>query len=236
MKGKFVNGVLHGEGEHISNRKRTIYTGNFVSGEKHGKGKEIIRNRDKSITNVYTGFYLNGAKNGSGRLSYFDSGFDFMREKENGSQEFNKLFIDAPWIAGQPKSGGMMTKDGTTVCLPTTNNPASKFKWLCKLKRVHKEKENHIYKDKVRFYETSRRLHSFLELKKRKIFEIHRKYLNLAISQCEENYNPMSKESSFLAENEKQELRQMNKESQKLPTQSKYYNQQTMYFAPRSIM
>jgi len=224
MKGRFKYGILNGEGIQTSHSKRSVYRGYFVDGEKHGKGEEVYHNRDGSLTNTYRGFFLNGTRSGEGRLEFYDTGFDHDENK------ISRLYMNAPWLAGQSKAGGEITKAKSTIFLPTTDKLLSKYRWLYKLKKVEQGKEKKIHEKNVREHDMSLQFRTIVERKKKNIFEMHHDYLIQLFSGQTTTTNNDSKDSSY--HNNGFELK--DEESSKLPSKSKFFTRQKINTGPKS--
>ena len=222
MEGRFKNGVLHGNGIQKFKFKRSLYRGYFVDGEKHGKGEEVYQNCNESLTNTYNGFFLNGGRSCVGTLDYYDSGF------EPDEKKIERLQIRAPWLAGQPKAGGEITKINSNIFVPTTNKPLSKYNWLYKFKKIEERKEKKYKENSARELDASLQFRILVQQKKKKIFETHRNFVMNILTG--ENENSKLAKQSFNTIGRKH-----NGNTLKLPFKSKYYNQQTINLTPKSL-
>lgn len=142
-----------------------MHKGNFVDGLKHGVGDEIFYDRRGSVLCKYNGMYVNGRRTGLGRLYFCDSGFD------DGLKD--NLLLRGYWLAGQPKSGGLISNDTSDVFIPTTQNPLSRFWWLHRLKRVEDKKENDTNGHYVRMEKAEYAFRKLMEEKRRRLYDCH---------------------------------------------------------------
>jgi len=166
--GTFSDGLLDGLGHYKSATKRSTYQGNFVDGKTHGVGEQSFYKKNfKDKLAQYTGYFCNNDRSGIGSLEIQDSGFGF--------QDVGKecLRIDSTFLAGEPKSGGMITNLEFHTSIPTTNRPSSKYRLLNRFKRVEEQKDLAIMRASLESEKNDFHLRSTIELKKKEIYNHH---------------------------------------------------------------
>ncbi len=207
LRGKFRNGSLDGEGFFECKVKRSIYKGSFVDGLKHGVGEEVFYDKGGSVLCKYKGMYCNERRSGLGGLEFRDSGFN-DDSKDN-------LRLKGYWLAGQPKSGGSVSKDTSEV--PTTQNPLSRFRWLYRLKRVEDKKESFVGERYQRMEKAEYTFRQVIEDKRRCLYDNHEQLVKSMLWDRKGRHKIESNDSATL------------------PSKSKYYSQRRVNEAPKSV-
>jgi hypothetical protein len=215
FEGEFIDGLLHGEGMYECKSNRSIYKGHFVNGSKHGVGEEILYDKKHSVLSRYKGMYCNDRRSGLGRFQFRDCGFS----SETTNLKKDNLHLKGYWLAGQPKSGGFISKDTTKFSVPTTHSPTSRFRWLHRLKRVESQKEDILENSDIQVQRTECMFRRHIETKKQKIYD-HHKY---------------SIKSMLLGKMRRRYTGSENDYSQILPSKSKYYAQRKINKGPTSV-
>ena len=216
FQGEFKYGLLNGEGTHECKAKRSVYSGHFVDGLKHGVGTEIFYNKRGSVLSKYNGMYCNGKRSGLGRLSFCDVGFS----NDLNSFEKSDLHLKGFWLGGQPKAGGLISKDDTRFNIPTIPNPSSKFRWLHRLKRIEDQKENDTQAHEMKINRTGYAFRYIIQMKKQSLYDHH--------------YQSV-KSMLFGRNRGKIQTKTRDNHSQILPSKSKYYSQRKVNKPPSSI-
>jgi hypothetical protein len=209
--GSYSDGLLDGLGSHKSTTKRSNYQGSFVDGMKHGLGEHKFFKKDgKETLAQYTGYFYNNRCSGIGSLELQDSGFGFL---DVGKET---LRVDGIFLAGEPKSGGMITNVDFHTCIPTTNRPSSKYRLLNRFKRVEEQKDRAIMRATLKNENYDLCLRSTVELKKKEIFNYHHGRIT----------ETLHGEAS---------PRTLSVRERRLPSQSKSHKKHMKVFGPHSI-
>jgi len=176
--GEFEHGLLEGKGSLECKSMRSLYKGYFVDGSKHGMGEEILSSKKGTLLSKYNGMFVNNKRSGMGEFLFNDT----VNPTNTGHLEKEELILDSYWLSGQPKAGGMITKQKFFIFADlTTPNPQSKFRWLHRLKKVQEKKERNQYsyqRDNERSDVTFRNV---IETKKKDLFECHRNSILFAL-------------------------------------------------------
>ena len=217
LVGNFHDGLLFGEGSIQSKVKRSMQKGYFIDGSIHGVGEEIMEAKDKSILSKYQGMFTNGRRSGLGCLNFRDVGF--MNDRNTLGKD--DLCLRGFWIAGQPKSGGMITKKEPYFASPTTHHPSSRFHWLSRLRNVEEKKM--ATQNEMNQHQRSRtnKFHSKIEAQKKNIYDQHELYVRASLR------------------GDKGIVRQFQQSRENrwrtLPSHSKYYKHHKVNKAPSTI-
>ena len=225
IEGTFRHNLLCGNGMYASKSKRSIYKGHFVDGEKHGWGEELYQDRSMTLSNKHSGFFSNGSRSGTGRLSYYDTGFGFKR---GGEVIPSQLIVDANWIAGNPKAGGVVDHIEMDTSMFTTDVLQSKYEWLYRLKRIENKKDDKCHQDTVQEYQDERKLRKVIEQKRNKIFDSHRTCL---LEKLSSYYNQL--QISF--ENAEPESIKEKRQRSTLPSRTSYFTKRKINIAPQLL-
>ena len=225
LEGKFRNTLLCGKGICESKSKRSTYKGHFIDGEKHGWGEEVFHDRSGTLSNRYSGFFCNGFRSGTGRLSYYDTGFG-----NNGDREMLKsdLILDSPWLAGNPKSDGVIGQVSVDTSMPTSDVLQSKYQWLYRLKRIEKNRDDKRHENYVIEQQNELNLRTLVEQKRIKIFDSQRKSL---IKNLNDYYHQLQR--SF--DNTKSAHSKQKRNLSTLPSRTSYYAKRKINIAPQSL-
>ena len=176
LRGTFKDGLLHGQGSCESKSKRSIHHGSFIDGEKHEMGQEVFYKKSNDVLSKYTGYFCNNERSGVGTMELQDAGFTFDCRKGN-------LRLDGPWLGGEPKAGGMITNLQFASSMPTTNKPSSQYKLLNRFKRIEEHKDLLENRELVNSERMNVDFRSFVESKKKQMFDMHRKNVKQALSE-----------------------------------------------------
>ena len=161
--------------------------------------------------------FCNGRRSGFGSLNFRDVGF--MNDCK--TLEKDDLCLRGFWIAGQPKSGGMITKKAPYFASPTTHHPSSRFRWLSRLRNVEEKKianQNKTYElQRSRTY----KFHSKIESQKRNIYDQHELYIRASLRG----------DKGVVKQFQQSRLNRW----KSLPSHSKYYKNRKINRAPSTI-
>lgn len=178
LKGDFENNLLDSEGSLECKSSRSIYKGQFVHGLKHGKGEEVSLDKNGLVLSRYNGFFFNGKRSGLGELSSF--GVGLQDDKNNDKKDF--ISLKSFWLSGQPKAGGMVSKIHCNFANPTTSKSTSKFLWLHRFQRLQDKKVKKSKQRDMQLKDSDNSFRRFIERKKMKIFDAHRKSIQITLS------------------------------------------------------
>ncbi len=217
--GSFEDGLLNGQGSCESKDGRCKRKGYFIDGFVHGVGEEVMYAKNNSVLSRYTGMFCNGRRSGLGCFDFRDCGFNHDGLGRN--PEKDELCQRGYWIAGQPKSGGMITKKANDFAIPTTQNPTSRFRWLSRLKKVEEKKMSSQDETGKCQCSLAQELHSKIEAKKRQFFDQQESAMKSILFGVKGAINQYHKTRE--------------QRHKALPSYSKYYVQRKTYNAPSSL-